>query len=125
MAHFPATPHLRHCLCATVLLAASGISGAADTPASPLAIDGAVRLNYVYKSWQPEYPHGFVGFDTIRLDVNYDDGPVIGSDLPGQTFGTLAPNSFLMLGAFGYPYPVAAKGIVYVANVSYDTTIAC
>lgn len=40
--------------------------------------------------------------------------------LPGQTFGGLDPNSFLMLGAFGYPYPVSAKGLVYVANVSYD-----
>ena len=76
---FPPHRILRHCLCVTVLLAASGIARAADTPASPLAIGGAVRFNYVYKSWQPEHPHGFVGLDTIRLDLNYDDGQVIGS----------------------------------------------
>ena len=37
-----------------------------------------------------------------------------------QTYGGLDPNSFVMLGAFGYPYPVAAKGDIFVANISYD-----
>lgn len=37
-----------------------------------------------------------------------------------QTYGGLDPNSFVMLGAFGYPYPVAAKGDIFVVNVSYD-----
>lgn len=61
------------------LLCACGFAGAADAPASPLDIGGAIRFNYVYKSWQPERPHGFVGLDTLRLDVNYDDGRLIGS----------------------------------------------
>jgi hypothetical protein len=37
-----------------------------------------------------------------------------------QTYGGLDPNSFVMLGAFGYPYPLATKGDIYIANVSYD-----
>ncbi|MFC0252536.1 hypothetical protein [Massilia consociata] len=52
---------------------------AAEPPASALSVGGAVRFNYVYKSWQDEYPNGFVGLDTIRLDVDYDDGRHIGS----------------------------------------------
>ena len=41
---------------------------------SPWTVGGAVRFNYVYKSWQDDYPSGFVGLDTARLDVNFDDG---------------------------------------------------
>ena len=29
-------------------------------------------------------------------------------------------DSFVILGAFGYPYPVASKGDIYIANLSYD-----
>lgn len=68
---------LRGCLGLGLLLAC-GIA-VASAPASPLDIGGAVRFNYVYKGWQPEHPNGFVGLDTARLDVNYDDGRVIGS----------------------------------------------
>jgi hypothetical protein len=66
-------------LYAAILIAGAGLAQAADAPASPLTVGGAVRVNYVYKSWQAEYPHGFVGLDTLRLDVNYDDGRLIGS----------------------------------------------
>jgi hypothetical protein len=67
------------CLCAAILLAGVGLARAAELSASPLTVGGAVRFNYVYKSWQTEYPHGFVGLDTLRLDVKYDDGRLIGS----------------------------------------------
>lgn len=70
---------LRHCLCGGLLLASSAGATAADAPVAPLDIGGAIRFNYVYKSWQPEHPHGFVGLDTLRLDVKYDDGRRIGS----------------------------------------------
>lgn len=76
---FPPLCTLRNYLCGGLLLAGTGFAGAADAPASPLDIGGAVRFNYVYKSWQPEHPHGFVGLDTVRLDVKYDDGHLIGS----------------------------------------------
>lgn len=59
-----------------LLLLSGSAAGATN---APLDIGGAVRFNYVYKSWQAEHPHGFVGLDTLRLDVNYDDGRVIGS----------------------------------------------
>lgn len=71
--------------CATVLAlaaaAACGLAQAQDeaTPKSPLSVGGAIRFNYVYKSWQDAYPNGFVGLDTARVDVNYDDGRWIGS----------------------------------------------
>jgi len=53
---------------------------AAEAPsASALSVGGAIRFNYVHKSWQDEYKSGFFGLDTARLDVNYDDGTVIGS----------------------------------------------
>ncbi|MFB9243109.1 hypothetical protein [Massilia antarctica] len=70
---------LRSYLCGALLLAACGLAGAAEPPASPWNIGGAVRVNYVYKSWQPEYRHGFIGLDTLRLDVKYDDEHLIGS----------------------------------------------
>ncbi len=46
----------------------------AGEPASPLTVGGAVRFNYIYKSWQDDYKSGFFGLDTVRLDVGYDDG---------------------------------------------------
>ncbi|MES2259537.1 MAG: hypothetical protein V4724_13495 [Pseudomonadota bacterium] len=71
------------CLCGAVLLGATtlmcGSVFAEDEAKSPLSIGGAIRFNYVYKSWQTEYPNGFFGLDTARLDVNYDDGRQIGS----------------------------------------------
>jgi hypothetical protein len=66
-------------LCAAILLAGAGLARADDAPASPLTVGGAVRFNYVYKSWQADHPRGFVGLDTLRLDVNYDDGRMVGS----------------------------------------------
>lgn len=37
-----------------------------------------------------------------------------------QTYGGLDPNSFVMVGGFGYPYPVATKGDIYIVNLSHD-----
>ncbi|MDL2356622.1 MAG: hypothetical protein QFF03_15325 [Pseudomonadota bacterium] len=65
-------------LCAAILIAGAGLAQASDA-ASPLKVGGAVRVNYVYKSWQADHPHGFVGLDTLRLDVSYDDGRLLGS----------------------------------------------
>jgi hypothetical protein len=65
-------------LCCAALLAAAS-AHAEDAPKSPLTIGGAIRFNYVYKSWQEDHPNGFFGLDTARLDVNYDDGTLIGS----------------------------------------------
>lgn len=71
------------CLCCVGILGTStllyGPAFAADELKSPLSIGGAIRFNYVYKSWQTEHPNGFFGLDTARLDVNYDDGALIGS----------------------------------------------
>jgi hypothetical protein len=67
---------------AAVWAAATLVCGtvhAAEAVKSPLSIGGAVRFNYVYKSWQTDHKNGFFGLDTARLDVNYDDGQVIGS----------------------------------------------
>lgn len=64
-------------LAATLLLGRS--AGAAEPADAPLKVGGAIRFNYVHKSWQGEYRHGFVGLDTARLDLNYDDGKLIGS----------------------------------------------
>ena len=52
---------------------------AEEPSASPLKVGGAIRFNYVHKSWQNEYSSGFFGLDTARIDVNYDDGIMIGS----------------------------------------------
>lgn len=77
--------NLNKCLLGAALLAAStlvcGTVLAEDevTVKSPLSVGGAIRFNYVYKSWQTAYPNGFFGLDTARLDLNYDDGRVIGS----------------------------------------------
>lgn len=52
---------------------------AEEKPVSPLTVGGAIRFNYVHKSWQDDYRSGFFGLDTARLDVNYDDGRLLGS----------------------------------------------
>jgi hypothetical protein len=65
-------------LCAATTLTGGAVF-AADEAKSPLSVGGAIRFNYVYKSWQTEYPRGFFGLDTARLDVKYDDGQLIGS----------------------------------------------
>ena len=70
-------------LFATVLAAAAVLAWtpacAADDAKSPLKIGGAVRFNYVYKSWKDDYSSGFFGLDTARLNVDYDDGTLLGS----------------------------------------------
>lgn len=64
---------------AAMLILLSGGATAAEAAQSPWTLGGAVRFNYVYKSWQDDYANGFFGLDTARLDVNYDDGSLIGS----------------------------------------------
>ena len=69
-------------LCAVAMgiaFLAPGVASAQEEGASPLTIGGAVRFNYVHKSWQDEYRSGFFGLDTARVDVRYDDGKLIGS----------------------------------------------
>lgn len=72
----PARIHLA-LLSVGVLL--GGPACAEEAAASALTIGGAVRFNYVHKSWQEDYRSGFFGLDTARLDLNYDDGQLIGS----------------------------------------------
>lgn len=65
----------RACLGAALvsgILVCNAVQAEEVTPA--LSIGGAIRFNYVYKSWQDDYRSGFFGLDTARLDVNYDDG---------------------------------------------------
>jgi len=62
-----------------VLCVPAGPAWAGSETGSPWTLGGAIRFNYVYKSWQDDYPNGFFGLDTARLDVNYDDTTVIGS----------------------------------------------
>jgi len=50
-----------------------------ELPRSPLTVGGAIRFNYEHKSWQDDYRSGFFGLDTARLDVDYDDGRLLGS----------------------------------------------
>jgi hypothetical protein len=54
-------------------------ASAGEPSGSPLTVGGAIRFNYIYKSWQDDYRSGFFGLDTARLDLNYDDGKLIGS----------------------------------------------
>ena len=70
----------RICLFAALGAATLPVTAAgAGEPSSPLKIGGAIRFNYVHKGWQPEYPRGFVGLDTMRVDVDYDDGTRLAS----------------------------------------------
>ncbi|MET0268094.1 MAG: hypothetical protein ABW202_21070, partial [Duganella sp.] len=64
---------------AAALMLPGATAMAAEPAASPWTLGGAVRFNYVYKSWQDDYSNGFFGLDTARLDLNYDDGTLIGS----------------------------------------------
>ncbi|WP_338759834.1 hypothetical protein [Massilia sp. METH4] len=66
------------CLCCAALVASTAAQ-AQEEASSPLKVGGAIRFNYVHKSWQDDKPRGFFGLDTARLDVKYDDGQVIGS----------------------------------------------
>lgn len=68
--------------CLAALLAAGILTSSPATGAdavSPFSIGGAVRFNYVHKNWQDEYPRGFLGLDTARLDMKYDDGTLVAS----------------------------------------------
>jgi hypothetical protein len=69
----------RGALLAGALILLCHAVSAQEVAGSPWTVGGAVRFNYVYKSWQDDYPSGFVGLDTARLDVNFDDGTLIGS----------------------------------------------
>jgi hypothetical protein len=66
-----------------VLFVAGGLlehpASAGEPSGSALTVGGAIRFNYIHKSWQDEYRSGFFGLDTARLDLNYDDGKLIGS----------------------------------------------
>lgn len=65
-------------LAAMWMLLSGGVA-AAEVADTPWTLGGAVRFNYEHKSWQDEYPRGFFGLDTARLDLQYDDGTLIGS----------------------------------------------
>lgn len=70
--------------CMSVAFAAAGAllgspACAAEEATSPWTLGGAIRFNYVHKSWQDDYKSGFFGLDTARLDLDYDDGSLIGS----------------------------------------------
>lgn len=69
----------RGAVLAAALMMLCNAVAAEEVAGSPWTVGGAVRFNYVYKSWQDDYRSGFVGLDTARLDVNYDDGMLIGS----------------------------------------------
>ena len=74
------TGSIRLVTCLAGVMAMLSLPAAAEhSPESPLSVGGAIRFNYVHKSWQDEYRSGFFGLDTARLDVNYDDGRLIGS----------------------------------------------
>ena len=75
---------LRACIAGVIVMLsvpAAATEDAADAQEAkgPLTVGGAIRFNYVHKSWQDEYRSGFFGLDTARVDVNYDDGQLIGS----------------------------------------------
>ena len=64
---------------AAAAVMAYGHAQAEEEITSPLKVGGAIRFNYVHKGWQDEYSSGFFGLDTARLNVDYDDGSLIGS----------------------------------------------
>jgi len=72
------TTHMAAALLAAGILFEHPAS-AEEQSKSPLTVGGAIRFNYVNKSWQDDYRSGFFGLDTARLDLNYDDGQLIGS----------------------------------------------
>lgn len=71
------------CVYFSILVSSSVLIGGpafADSEAKPpLTVGGAIRFNYVYKNWQSDYPSGFFGLDTARLNLDYDDGALLGS----------------------------------------------
>ena len=82
MAITAVTRATRRGVCIVGMIAMLSVPVAAQEQAeakAPLTVGGAIRFNYVHKSWQDEYRSGFFGLDTARLDVNYDDGQLIGS----------------------------------------------
>lgn len=76
--HGLAARGLASTLAGLALLASPG-AFAADNTESPFTVGGAIRFNYGHKSWDDNRRSGFVGLDTARLDVRYDDGKLIGS----------------------------------------------
>ena len=89
-------------------LGVSGLTGAIRNGAGTDTRRNAVALHY----------KGAYGPLGVMLEaLRYSDQT---SHTADQTYGGLDPNSFVMLGAFGYPYPVAAKGDIAIANLSYD-----
>ncbi|MCU6500521.1 hypothetical protein LPN04_22230 [Rugamonas sp. A1-17] len=89
-------------------LGLSGLSGEIRNGAGEHSRRNAVAVHY-------KGAFGPVGVMLEALRYSYQT-----RHAPGQTYGGLDPNSFVMLGAFGYPYPVAARGDILVANLSYD-----
>ena len=76
--HDLAARGLASTLAGLALLASAGAIAAENTE-SPFTVGGAIRFNYGHKSWDDNRRSGFVGLDTARLDVKYDDGKLIGS----------------------------------------------
>lgn len=62
---------------AAILTCTVAVAGEAAEP--PLKVGGAIRFNYIHKSWQDDYSRGFFGLDTARLNLDYDDGRLIGA----------------------------------------------
>ncbi|WP_254926675.1 hypothetical protein [Janthinobacterium sp. PC23-8] len=86
----------------------SALTGEIDNGANQTSRRNAFAVHY-------KGTFGPVGIMLEALRYNYNT-----RHTASQTYGGLDPNSFVMLGAFGYPYPVAAKGDIFIANVSYD-----
>ena len=63
------------------------------------------------------YRGGAGPWNLMREALRYSYGT---SHSASQTYGGLDANSAVILGAFGYPYPVASRGDIYIANLSYD-----
>jgi len=82
MRHFSLGNHLAAwsiALPITLATLASAPAQAEDQIQSPWKLGGAIRFNYVYKDWQDDYKSGFFGLDTARVNLDYDDGTLIGS----------------------------------------------
>ena len=48
--------------------------------ANGFSLGGALRYNYAYKDWDPDYDgRGLIDFDTARVEVGYDRGPWLAS----------------------------------------------
>ncbi|GGY96102.1 outer membrane beta barrel protein [Pseudoduganella plicata] len=73
------TAYLRAAILAGASIMGAGVCRADDVVKPAWKLGGAIRFNYVHKSWQDEYPRGFVGLDTARLNLDYDDGRLLGA----------------------------------------------